>query len=309
MIVVIGSTALNFRIPGFRAKVSDVDLIMTYDTFVAWHKKQINVESVYPIESGKKFVVKFFDQPIHEIELAKPGNSCMMILEQAQNWTASCMVAQKDWDHGVWHIPPIDILYTIKMSHRYLKDSPFFYKTMEDISRLRAMGHTSVDEKLLKLREAETYEHRLPRLNQSKKDFFTGDSVKYIYDHDSLHEAVKIGERPAYSYFKPEDSEVMVSKKMFFALPYDIQINSVLEEAYVLALERSQIPFNSKISQHASFKIALSKVCTSITSGWWREFAYNNYFVVLGRYTDNYLAKFDKALADGIIKPFTGSKY
>lgn len=312
-IIVIGSVALNHHFPGFRAAPKDIDLVMTYDTFTEWYKKQVNVESVYPIDGGKKFIVKFLDKPIHEIELAKRGNSTMMLFDIKRKGAYYDAV---DWGRlGEYDVAPPSLLFAIKLSHRFLKDSPAFYKTLEDIHRLRCIGNQAIvyspynHEEFIKLRESETYTSSLPRLSQSKKDFFTADSVKYVYDHDSIHEAVKIGDKPAYSYFKPEDKEVMVSRKLFDALPFDTKINSVLEESYVLALERSQIPYGEKITPFNSFKIALSKVCTSISSGWWREFAYDNYYIVLARYSDDYVSKFDKAVADDIVKPFTSPKY
>lgn len=34
-------------------------------------------------------------------------------------------------------IAPLVLLYTLKMSHEYLKDSPHFLKTMKDIQTMR----------------------------------------------------------------------------------------------------------------------------------------------------------------------------
>lgn len=151
----------------------------------------------------------------------------------------------------------------------------------------------------------ETYSYQHPKLNRKKSEFFNPDAgVQYIYDHDSIHEAMKHGDKPAYSYFKPDEAEVLTSRKMFEALPYEVRLNAVLEESYVLALERSQIP-HPKSDPEWSFLTALEKVCTSITSGWFREFAWENYHQAVNRYDPNYVEWFRYGLARGVVKPFT----
>lgn len=99
----------------------------------------------------------------------------------------------------------------------------------------------------------------------------------------------------------------MTDKAKFFSLPREIQLLGVLEESYVLALERSIIPHNS--DRRRAFAMAISKVCTSITSGWFREFAWENYDDVVALYDDNFVDKFRAALAAGHIKSFKGSHY
>lgn len=85
---------------------------------------------------------------------------------------------------------------------------------------------------------------------------------------------------------------MMTSKDKFFSCHPNVQLYGVLEEAYVLALERHQIPNNFKPDPKASFDIALEKICTSITSGWFREFAWENYYKVQELYSPNYVTKF-----------------
>jgi hypothetical protein len=122
------------------------------------------------------------------------------------------------------------------------------------------------------------------------------------WDHDSVHLAVKHLDKPAYEYFKPEDSEVMVSKEMWDVLPETIKLYAVLEEAYVLALERSLIPFPNRKTPKEAFDMALMKVCTSITSGWFREFSWESYDKVQALYNDNYVDKFQYGVDNEIVK-------
>jgi hypothetical protein len=110
--------------------------------------------------------------------------------------------------------------------------------------------------------------------------------------------------KPAYRYFMKPGAEVMVSRKKWRTLPRKTRLLSVLEEAYVLAIERSQVPHKGKISARDSFDIALMKVCTSITSGWWRDFAWENYDDVVDLYNDDYIDRFWKAVEDGTVKEY-----
>jgi hypothetical protein len=89
---------------------------------------------------------------------------------------------------------------------------------------------------------------------------------------------------------------------LFDNLPDIVKLYGVLEESYVLALERAVIPLN--VSADRAFEIALEKVCTSITSGWFREFAWENYDEVKKLYHESYVNKFNIALVVGKIKGF-----
>lgn len=210
-----------------------------------------------------------------------------------------------DKDHDVY--ADLNTLYCIKMSHRYLRNSPHFIKTRTNIRDMEAMGATltPVLEYILKVREKETYNYDHPVLNQSKESFFQ-DEVGYIYDHDTIHEAIAIMEEPAYKHYMKDGAEVMVDKQKFFDAPEMIQLLGVYEETCVLALERCLIPFNFSTTPKEAFVMALIKVCTSITSGWFREFAYDNFFKIISMYRefgeDDYVERFKKN--QDMIKPF-----
>jgi hypothetical protein len=96
----------------------------------------------------------------------------------------------------------------------------------------------------------------------------------------------------------------MVDRDKWDNLDYETKLNSVIEEATVLALERSQIPFRGKVDPHRSFLIALEKVCTSISSGWWREFAWENYDEAARRYDPAYVRRFDLGVVEGRVRPY-----
>lgn len=213
---------------------------------------------------------------------------------------------------GIKVVPAkLDWLLFFKESHKFKKDSVHFLKTLNDIKLLYSIGaQLPLDSmELLEERERLTYTNKLPNLNVTKGEFFDPNTVQYKYDHDSLHEAVKINRYPAYWYYKPAKAEVFCSEDLFWNATPECRLAGVYEEACVLALERSMIPFNFKPNPDKAFATALEKVCTSITSGWFRDFAYNHYHDVWKFYHAQggsiYVQRFLKALESGIILPFS----
>ncbi len=201
-------------------------------------------------------------------------------------------------------VAPIELLYSLKMSHRYLKNSPHFLKTLKAAKILRKLtSDTHYDVDWYNARVKETYNYAHPKLSVNKSEFFNSN-FNYIYDHDTIHEAVKLLDKPAYTFYMDGDAEVNCSKEKFFACERVIRLLGVLEETYVLALERSQIPNEFNINPRKSFNIALEKVCTSITSGWFREYAWDHYEQISAMYDSGYVDKFKLALSQGIVKPF-----
>jgi hypothetical protein len=340
--LLIGSRALvanNPELEGTRRTV-DWDFICTIEQFTAWHKaNKDKLQFAVPTQGGKYYHARDKDGMNYEFELAWEGTSAEFLLEQ---------YGIKDWK-WVPEIGPVpatnEDLLLIKMSHRYKRNSPHFLKTMSDIKFLREkLGELGVkwlskEADLLKLREAESYDYAHPKLNVSSKDFFNGDGVNYVYDHDSIHLAVALdsyvewgqpcpdgrvgclvahGKRifsPAYTKYMKDGSEVMTSKEKFMSVDEKVRLYGVYEESCVLALERSQIPHGlgkeGGPSARWSFEMALMKVCTSITSGWFREYAWENYQKVLDLYNElgenDYIERFNKN--QHLLKPYTGETY
>lgn len=119
-----------------------------------------------------------------------------------------------------------------------------------------------------------------PRLNQSNEDFFD-DAVKKLYDHDYLHELVAFGGAPVYTMMKRDVDKAWCEKDMWDVLPHEHKVQCVAEETYVIAMERFLIPKDWKASYKGAYSKALKKVCTTLTSGWFRDFAIDNYPAVM----------------------------
>lgn len=296
--LIIGSHALN------RIRTSlghacqqprDMDVIADFDAAQSL-LKTANCHIQYPINRGKTLYGKNKVGDIYEIEIAWPGSTG----EELLNY---CNVEK---ENGLY--APLNILYTLKMSHRYLRNSPHFMKTMRDIQEMRAMGAT-IPEDLhawFKRREKETYDYSHPNLSVNSGAFFSGDGVHYVYDHDSLHEVVAVYGSPVYKLYLRDGAEVQVDKNKWLMLNDLTKRTAVYEEACVLALERSLIPYPGKLTEHRAFEIALIKVASSITSGWFRQYAWENFDEVIKLYKSlpSYKDKFITALENGQVKHF-----
>ncbi len=303
----IGSQALQARYPDLLTREpADLDFIATHANAKAFIRGR-GFTSVTPSGGGRKLICKRHGEPPVEIEIAWPGSSAALILDYVRD-KADILRFQYAVD-VILDAPPLDVLYAIKLSHRYLKNSSHFQKTRNDILKMREAGAKVPEDfqEILKLRERETYTYAHPKLNVMKDNFFDGDSVPYTYDHDSIHRAISYPNPPIYTHFMKDGAEVAVDREKFEAMGLGMRVRSVLEESYVLAVERSQVPFPGVLTRRQSFEIALEKVCTSIASGWWREFAWEHYDDVLRLYKDDYLDWFEAGLKAGIVLPVTGA--
>lgn len=286
--LVIGSRALIAQGFNLGRQPKDWDYVCTYEEYREWiEQHRTELKAFYPL-SGNKFVAFSKAGTIYEFEISWPGSTAEELLQM---------------ELGRTHASP-EVCLALKMSHRYLKNSPHFLKTMEDIWMLRrhciSYGPLERLADWVRRREKETYTYKHPNLKQDKKGFFDA-SVKYTYDHDAIHRAVAYGDVPAYRLYMEDGAEVNCDKSKFFAITQEERLHGVAEEAYVLALERSLIPFPGVLTPEKAFKLALMKVCTSITSGWFREFAWENYYKVVEIYNENYVDQFNRALAAGKI--------
>lgn len=303
MLALIGSRALNHWVKTEdQREPKDLDIIGTYeeiDIFTKNLKRFEKVKAQYPINSGKKILIKT-EKRIIEAEIAWDNSNSLSLQKLIQQDGV-----KQNIDGVDMIVAPLNMLYTLKMSHRYLKDSPHFLKTMRDIVLMRQYGATIPEDyqAFYKERQAIQYNYKLPKLNQNKDSFFSGDGIVYEYDHDTIHEAVKFLEQPAYTYYS--DGEVWSSKEKFNQCSEEIKLYGVLEESLVLACERSQLAFNPRPDARWSFEHALFKVCTSITSGFFREYAWENYDKVIELYNKvglNYVEKVDAGIEAGIVK-------
>lgn len=302
--ILVGSRALALRAPRLLTRKSkDFDWMCTeeeFDTWILANSTKVGAKKVYPEKN--KMIVE--GQSNCEFEIIKPGTS-------AKDFSFLVDADPDTIETSFGKIPNLDLLFTLKSSHKYLKNSPHFWKTVIDYHMMKRAGAVVRPEYrgFLRQREAETYTYKHPKLNVKKDDFFQDDGIQYVWDHDDIHKSVARGERPAYTYYMKDGEQVACDKQKFFALPQEVRLNGVVEEAAVLAIERSLVPHPGIWTPEYAWKFALSKVCSSITSGWFREFGYEHLPEITRMYPTGYWEKFQADVADGKVKPYDGKRY
>jgi hypothetical protein len=300
--ILVGSRALALRMPpALTREPLDFDWVCTKEEFDSWMEKnsaKVKPQEIYP--EGNKMIVK--GTSYLEFEIVQPGKSSEILQQLVENNSES-LQTPFGW------VPSFDMLFTIKKSHRYLKNSPHFWKTLIDYHVMKQMGATVRPEyqEFFKLREKETYTYAHPKLNVTKDNFFKDDGLEYVWDHDDIHKSVALLDKPAYLYYLKDGEQVLCDKNKFFSVPQEVRLAGVVEEAAVLAIERSLVPHAGVWTPDYAWKFALAKVCSSITSGWFREFAYENAPEVLKMRPPHYWDKFQQDVQDGKVKTFTKS--
>lgn len=124
----------------------------------------------------------------------------------------------------------------------------------------------------------EAYPQSNPTLNKTNEDFFD-DAVDKVYDHDYLHTLYAYGDEPMYERLKKSDSmdKAWCEKDLWLGLSDDERNKCVAEECYVIATERFLVPKDWNFNGKRAYYAALEKVCTTLTSGWFRYWAIDHY--------------------------------
>ncbi len=208
---------------------------------------------------------------------------------------------------GMFIIPaPLYVLYSLKKSHIIFPIK--FQKNIGDYAILHEMcGGIDKIKEITKTRQKEIEERlKLPtvNLNKSKEKFFN-NSVKRIFVHDDLHDLVKFEDKPLFKKIQKPSSEVFCDKGMFYSMDENRQIKTVAEEATVIALERYIVPFfysgGKFYNEEFAFCKALEKLCTTMTKGWFRQFAVDNFNKIVESRNKDYVELF-LSKADSLTK-------
>lgn len=288
----VGSLSLEAHGVDIGRKPKDVDLICSNADFIRYVKQMQNIGyRVISLENKANTRVAFLKNTFNEevsIVEASIVNEEDYDKVGSDSWLMNSLPSKycSPITNSITFVKP-EVVLMMKLSHRYKKDSVHFHKTRQDILMLRQQGIELDDylKEILVEREKLTNPSGY-KLNVNKKEFFT-DNVPYVVDHDNdLHVPLAHLDQPAYRYYMKDGAEVFCDKEKFFALPEEYRLYGVLEETYVLACERALIPHGTDPKK--AFDIALEKVSTSVTSGWFREYAWENYDKIQSMYNPKY---------------------
>ena len=108
------------------------------------------------------------------------------------------------------------------------------------------------------------------------------DVVEVDVAHAADDELFAFGDRPLYTRLQRDVSRAWCESDLWLELTHAERVQCVAEEAYVIAAERMLIPGRVKwsMSRLAYYK-AVCRICTTLTSGWFRDFAIDNFDSVM----------------------------
>lgn len=311
-IIVVGSKAMQHHFPDFPRRPRDHDVICTRELFDATVKDDLKNDptsiELYQLNEEKGCaIIKWRGIPTKVEYLFSNGvRSFELILSQLSGDQQYCSP---------------EILYSLKKAHIHFPIQ--FEKHIQDLSflrsKLRELKGISVEDDLgavsdlldtypaltemhFKETEKRLGKLRTPNMKGENKEKFFGKSknfVKSFYVHDDMHKAVAEmhSGSPIYESILKEGKEVETDENLWRKLTVQEKIWCVLEEVYVIALERKILPdlFENRIlsySHKAAFNWALMRVCTTLCDGFFREFAVRAYEQIQVQYNPNYVELF-----------------
>jgi hypothetical protein len=210
-------------------------------------------------------------------------------------------------------VAPATSLLLIKRSHLY--DPAGWHKHIADYHFLRSR----VVESDITPAEREAGAARLAEWNARhtkgvgsgpmrvpNEVFFAGTRMAQIraYEHDDLHRSTCYRAEPLYRALEDDQSLPFVSGRRFERFDEVDKLRLVREESYAIALERAVIPaleLGRTPDARRAYQHALRRICTNLTTGWFRDFAIEHYPEVCEPDID-FVGRFEVAAATGAIR-------
>ena len=115
-ILLVGSWALKEHFPDLQRKPRDTDLIGTLDEVTKIFYRP--GYTAYPFNKGKKYFIQYPDKgAIIEAELAWEGTTAEQLIELVKD-DPDTRTTKMGCAEPIL-VPPVDVLYMLKMSHRW----------------------------------------------------------------------------------------------------------------------------------------------------------------------------------------------
>ena len=302
--LVVGSKALNYHFPDLKREVKDIDIIGTKDD-IKYLIKTLNPEKVLDNHNITTLLNiqnqnEFFNTK--NVEVLNSDNS-EALTEYVKYET------NVNLGGGLRYASP-EVLLSLKKSHihfpikfqKHIKD----YNLLLDFLKEDKLANiTKINFKETELRFGKL---KTPSLKKSTRKFFDQSEgyLKYFYVHDDIHQVMAHYDRPIYEDMQTTSESAWCQKELWDNFSFEKKAKCVLEEAYVIALERKIIPMLNGVSDVVSSKNALEwslmRICTTLCSGWFRQFAADNYSRICEYVNHQYVQKFLEAEQMGKIK-------
>ena len=287
--LIVGSKALNFHFPYIKREVKDIDIIGNSDDVKTLCDLLSPIDIKYLSNSvilrGITDKTDLFDKENVEILLCDNSISLKRYLEYDR--------------HNLYASP--EVLFSLKKSHihfpikfkKHIKDYCLLYDYFDGddfLSDVTKINFSETEKRFGKL--------RTPSLNKSVEEFFRQSDgyVKSYFVHDDIHRVMSHYDKPLYEMMQVDKNLAKCEKDMWNLFTFEDKCKCVLEEAYVIALERKIIPMlfggGRGYTSEGALDWALMRVCTTLCSGWFREFSTNNYYDIKKLANKNYVEKF-----------------
>jgi hypothetical protein len=292
---IIGSKSLTHHFKDFSRIPKDTDLIIIIGT-----KSDVDrlITKLNPnqIKYGKGITSLIGIQ--NKDDFFNTNNVEILLSEESESLTK---YVEYDGVSDEIKYASLEVLFSLKKSHihfpikfdKHISDYTLLYKSLGGIDKLENISKLNYKETELRLGKLKT-----PSLNKSVSSFFNQSNkfVKYFFVHDDIHQAVSHLDKPLYSYMQEDPTMAKCDKSLWDNFSYENKCKCVLEEAYVISLERKVLPSIFGGSRWVSSKQALDwslmRVCTNLCSGWFRQFATDNYFSIKEYVNDTYVEDF-----------------
>lgn len=256
--LITGSSVLNLRY------IKDIDVIC--------YLEDILIET-----TGDEFIRSArIDGMKYEFLLADNQPSLTYLLENKEKYS------------------PEEIYLVLKRGHLHIagRRQENWEKHMHDYNILKKIVFEKSLKDEIKLHRESTdarIKQRTPKLNGVSKEKFFDDKVRKYIDHDLIHEEVAYEDRPMFTLMQ-KDATVTCHRDLWLEMSHTQQLQCVAEEAFTINIERNILP--SAMGQNnfkpalAGYRWALWRICTTLCSGWFREFAIDHYYEVLNMFDE-----------------------
>ena len=297
--ILVGSKALsNYRDRSY----FDIDLIANLKE-VEYFKKILTPSKIvdrghlitfFDIEKNDNF-----DRSMVEFLITDSSKALTLLYNIYDNHFCKTVIGSKEI---LYSLKKAHIYYPIKFN-KHIEDYCFLHKELNGIDKLKKITKINKEETKDRLGKLKT-----PSLNKSKEEFF-GQSegfVKYYFIHDDIHRMVAHYDNPLYEKMQPDTDSVWCSKDLWNKFTFEEKAKCILEESYVIALERLVLPsiFDGKkyYSPKDAVRWSMMRICTTLCSGYFREFAVDNYVDIWDYFNNNFVSDFLKKVDNGEIE-------
>ena len=275
MIILLGSRAARAWFPKFR-EPHDWDALASISTIRAWYdRNDQHIRSLVPT-NGHKLKCRMVDGTSIEFEILGESGSGASLMAMSQEFKPC------DFPYGEALAATPTLLWLTKHSHIYW---PIHWqKNIRDLHWLKSRSREPTGQEVAyhKMRFGEhtlRYKSQSVKLTQTNESFFAkSNKIGRKIEHDRIHEIVAYGSRPLFENFKTDPTKAMLSRTLFEQASLTDRLRLVREEAMAIAVERYAIPaMPNRVEPQVAYGKALCRICTTLTSGWFRDFAIDHW--------------------------------